>query len=126
MIRAFLSYHSSRSPLCGISHNVYVPVIGFRVAQRMPAALRCVQRHGRQGMKNFRRKRGFERASNLVAGRVRTASETRGFAVSRLLTHWDDIIGADLCGMARPVDITYGKSFGATLTLLIKGAEAPM
>ncbi|MBT8415446.1 MAG: DUF721 domain-containing protein, partial [Boseongicola sp.] len=32
----------------------------------------------------------------------------------------------DLCGMARPVDITYGKSFGATLTLLVKGAEAPM
>lgn len=77
-------------------------------------------------MKDFRRKRGFERASNLVAGRVRTASETRGFAVSRLLTHWNDIVGADLCGMARPVDITYGKSFGATLTLLVKGAEAPM
>ena len=77
-------------------------------------------------MKDFRRKRGFERASNLVAGRVRTASETRGFAVSRLLIHWDDIIGADLCGMARPIDITYGKSFGATLTLLVKGAQAPM
>lgn len=77
-------------------------------------------------MKDFRRKRGFERASNLVAGRVRTASETRGFAVSRLLTHWDDIIGADLCAMARPIDITYGKSFGATLTLLVKGAQAPM
>lgn len=57
---------------------------------------------------------------------MRTASETRGFAVSRLLTHWDDIIGADLCGMAKPIDITYGKSFGATLTLLVKGAEAPM
>ena len=77
-------------------------------------------------MKKFHRKRGFERASSLVANRVRTASETRGFAVSRLLTHWDDIVGADLCEMARPVDITYGKSFGATLTLLVKGAEAPM
>ena len=77
-------------------------------------------------MKDFRRKRGFERASDLVANRVRTASETRGFAVSRLLTHWDEIIGADLCGMARPIDIIYGKSFGATLTLLVKGAEAPM
>ena len=77
-------------------------------------------------MKDFRRKRGFERASNLVASRIRTASETRGFAVSRLLTHWDDIIGADLCGMAKPIDVSYGKSFGATLTLLVKGAEAPM
>jgi len=77
-------------------------------------------------LKDFRRKRGFERASNLVANRVRTASETRGFAVSRLLTHWDEIIGADICGMARPIEITYGKSFGATLTLLVKGAQAPM
>ncbi|MBT8459046.1 MAG: DUF721 domain-containing protein [Boseongicola sp.] len=77
-------------------------------------------------MKDFRRKRGFERASSLVAGRVRTASETRGFAVSRLLTHWDDIVGSDLCGLAKPIDIKYGKSFGATLTLLVKGAEAPM
>ncbi len=75
---------------------------------------------------NFRRKHGFKRASSLVANRIRTAGETRGFAVSRLLTHWDDVVGADLSGMARPIEITYGKSFGATLTLLVKGAEAPM
>ena len=66
-------------------------------------------------LKSFRRKKGFERASKLVADRVRSAGETRGFAVSRLLTHWDEIIGADLCGMARPIDISYGKGFGATL-----------
>ncbi len=77
-------------------------------------------------LKSFRRKKGFERASKLVADRVRSAGETRGFAVSRLLTHWDEIVGADLCGMARPIDISYGKGFGATLTLLVKGAEAPM
>ena len=79
-----------------------------------------------KALKDFRRKRGFERASQLVANRVRSAGETRGFAVSRLLTHWDEIVGADLSGMARPIEITYGKSFGATLTLLVKGAEAPM
>ena len=79
-----------------------------------------------KALKQFRRKRGFERASSLVASRVRAAGETRGFAVSRLLTHWDDIVGADLSGMARPIEVTYGKSLGATLTLLVKGAEAPM
>ena len=73
-----------------------------------------------------RRKRGFERASSLVAGRVRSAGESRGFAVSRLLTHWDDIVGADLAPIARPVEVSYGRGFGATLTLLVKGAEAPL
>ena len=77
-------------------------------------------------LKSFRKKKGFERASSLVAERIRTAGESRGFAVSRLLTHWDEIVGADLCKMARPVDVSYGKGFGATLTLLVKGAEAPM
>ena len=73
-----------------------------------------------------RRKRGFERASTLVAQRVRSGSESRGFAVSRLLTHWGEIVGPDIASMARPVEITYGRGFGATLTLLTTGAQAPM
>lgn len=73
-----------------------------------------------------RRKRGFERASALVAGRVRAAGETRGFAVSRLLTHWVEIAGPDVARAARPVEVTYGRGFGATLTLLTTGAEAPV
>ena len=77
-------------------------------------------------MAGFRRKRGFERAASLVAPRVRAAGETRGFAVSRLLTHWDEIVGADLAPMARPVEVAYGKGFGATLTILVKGAQAPL
>ena len=73
-----------------------------------------------------RRKRGFERASSLVSNRVRTASESRGFAVSRLLTHWAEVVGPDIARVARPVDVAYGRGFGATLTLLTTGAEAPM
>jgi len=73
-----------------------------------------------------RRKRGFERAASLVSNRVRSAGETRGFAVSRLLTHWTDVAGPDIAAVCRPVDISYGRSFGATLTLLTTGAEAPM
>lgn len=75
---------------------------------------------------NFRRKRGFERAASLVAGRVRTAGESRGFAVTRLLTHWPEIVGPEIAGAARPVEISYGRGFGATLTLLTTGAQAPM
>lgn len=73
-----------------------------------------------------RRRRGFERASSLVAARVRNASESHGFAVTRLLTHWAEVVGPDIAAVARPVEIKYGRGFGATLTLLTTGAEAPM
>lgn len=73
-----------------------------------------------------RRKSGFERAASLVQGRIRAAGESRGFAVSRLLTHWAEVVGPDIARTARPVDVNYGRGFGATLTLLTTGAEAPM
>lgn len=73
-----------------------------------------------------RRRRGFERASALVASRIRAGSESRGFAVSRLLTHWAEIVGPDIAAVARPVEISYGRGFGATLSLLTTGAQAPM
>lgn len=76
--------------------------------------------------KPTRRKRGFERAASLVANRVRHAGESRGFAVSRLLTHWAEVAGPDVARIARPVDVSYGRGFGATLTLLTTGANAPM
>lgn len=70
---------------------------------------------------------GFARTSKLVEGRVRKASESRGFAQSRVLTHWEEIAGADLAAMTRPVDIRYGKGgFGATLTVLTTGTNAPL
>ncbi len=77
-------------------------------------------------MREGRRRRGFERAASLVLARIREAGESRGFAVSRLLTHWDDIVGADLSDQARPVEVSYGRGFGATLTLLTSGAAAPI
>lgn len=73
-----------------------------------------------------RRKRGFERASGLLESRIRKAGESRGFAVSRLLTHWPDVVGPELAAMARPVEVSYGRGFGATLTLLTTGAQAPL
>ena len=69
----------------------------------------------------------FERASGLLQGRIRAASEKRGFAVSRLLTHWAEIVGDDIAKMARPVDVKYGRQgLGATLTVLTTGANAPL
>ncbi|MFW8593672.1 DUF721 domain-containing protein [Cribrihabitans neustonicus] len=77
----------------------------------------------------FRRSttRGFARTSQLLNEQIRKAGESRGFAVSRLLTHWEEIVGPDIAAMARPVKVGYGRStLGATLTVLTTGANAPM
>ncbi len=74
-----------------------------------------------------RRKRGFERAASLMHDRIRTAGESRGFAITRLLTHWAEIVGEDTARVARPVKVSYAQGgFGATLTVLTTGAQAPM
>ena len=78
-----------------------------------------------------RRRRGFEPAFGLMTGPVRQAGETRGFAVARLLTHWAEVAGEEMAQKTRPVQIGYGRAgsgagMGATLTLLVRGADAPM
>lgn len=80
---------------------------------------------GRRGAD--RRLRGFEPAGGLLRDPIRLAGEKRGFAVARLLTHWAEVVGEEVAERARPVKIGYGKGgFGATLTLLTRGAHAPM
>lgn len=75
-----------------------------------------------------RRRRGFEAAGTLLGGRIRRASEKRGFALTKLLTHWDEIAGPDIATMAHPVEVKHGRSggLGATLTLLTTGAYATL
>lgn len=73
------------------------------------------------------RQKGFQPAARLVGDRVRRAGESRGFAVSRLLTHWAEVVGPEIARMARPVKMSYGREgFGATLTLLVSGPAAPV
>lgn len=77
--------------------------------------------------KPTRRMRGFEPASGLLKDRIRVVGEKRGFAVTRLLTQWADIVGEDLARITRPVKVGYGREgFGATLTVLVASAQAPM
>ena len=76
---------------------------------------------------NRRRMRGFERASGLLQSHIRRVGESRGFAVSRLLTHWAEIVGEETARSARPVKVSYSRGgLGATLTVLTTGAQAPM
>lgn len=77
--------------------------------------------------KKDRHMRGFERTSKLLGARIRKAGESRGFAVSRLITHWHEVAGDAVAQICRPVEVSYGRGgFGATLTLLTTGANAPM
>lgn len=74
-----------------------------------------------------RRKKGFERTSSLLATRIRKTGEARGFAVTRVLTHWSEIVGEATAAIAKPIDVSYARGgMGATLTVLTTGAQAPM
>lgn len=73
-----------------------------------------------------RRMRGFEAAATLVAPELRKTAEKRGFAVARLLTDWPEIVGPETAAHTRPVKVSHGRDFGATLTLLTDGAHAPL
>lgn len=70
---------------------------------------------------------GFKRTATLLGDQIRRTGESRGFAVSRVLTHWAEIAGPDIAAICRPVTVGYGRGgFGATLTVLTTGAQAPM
>lgn len=70
---------------------------------------------------------GFTRAAGLMQSGIRAASQSRGFAVSRLLTHWNEVVGEQIASVSRPVEVTFGRQgIGATLHLLTTGAQAPM
>ena len=63
----------------------------------------------------------------MLGPQIRKVGESRGFAVSRLLTHWAEIAGPQIADIAQPVKVNYGRGqLGATLTVLTTGAQAPM
>ncbi|WP_371170094.1 DUF721 domain-containing protein [Aliiroseovarius sp. 2305UL8-7] len=81
----------------------------------------------KQTKKIPRRRKGFERTSSLLSTRIRKTGEARGFAVTRVLTHWAEIVGDAAAATTKPVDISYGRGgLGATLTVLTTGANAPL
>ena len=71
--------------------------------------------------------KGFTQAGQLMQADIRRAGESRGFSVSKLLTHWSEIMGNDVASISVPVNVRYGRQgLGATLTLLTTGANAPI
>ncbi len=77
-------------------------------------------------MQTYRRTSGFRRAGGLLDKQVQKAAQRRGFAVSKLLTRWSEVVGEELAAICRPLKTTYPKTgIGATLTLLVRSAHAP-
>ena len=73
-----------------------------------------------------KRRWGFTQAGSLIAPQLRKASEKRGFAHTRLLTDWEEIVGPEIAALARPLKVGYAREgFGATLSILVSGAAAP-
>ena len=80
-----------------------------------------------QGTPYGRKRRGFAQAGSLVGDRLQIASERRGFALSRLLVRWPEIVGEETARTARPLKITHGRSsLGGTLVLLVPGAASTL
>ena len=74
-----------------------------------------------------RKPRGFAQAGSLVGDRLQIASERRGFALSRLLVRWTEIVGEETARLAKPLKITHGRSsLGGTLVLLVPGAASTL
>lgn len=71
--------------------------------------------------------KGFSQAASLMQTRIREGMESRGFAVMRLLTHWNEVVGDEIAAMATPVKVGYARGgIGATLTILTRGSHAPL
>ncbi len=68
----------------------------------------------------------FTQTGALVAMGVRGVAEKRGFAQTRMLTHWTEIVGTDIAAIAAPVKVSYRQEgIGATLTIACAGSRAP-
>ena len=73
------------------------------------------------------RKHGFKKASVLLKKNIQKASESRGFAQSRVLTHWSEIVGEEISSVSIPTKVSYKTDgLGATLTILTIGSSGPI
>ena len=73
------------------------------------------------------RKHGFKKASVLLKKNIQKVSESRGFAQSRVLTHWREIVGEEISSVSIPTKVSYRTdALGATLTILTSGSSGPI
>ena len=69
---------------------------------------------------------GFKSTAHFVHQLTKKSFEKRGFAQSKLIINWKEIVGFDLDKLSKPVKMTFPKNgLGATLTIEINGAYGP-
>lgn len=74
-----------------------------------------------------RRARGFTAAATHVTPQMRDAASKRGIAEVRLITHWTEIVGAQLAAVCRPLRVKHDRTrpdAGGTLILAVETAYA--
>jgi hypothetical protein len=77
-------------------------------------------------LKINRAAKGFKNTSSFLAGLTQKSFEKKGFAQSKLITNWSEIVGRDLSNQSKPLKISFPKSgLGATLIIEIDGAFGP-
>ena len=69
---------------------------------------------------------GFKNASSMLGQLTQKSLEKKGFAQSKLITNWNEIVGWELSNRSNPSKISFPKSgLGATLIIEIDGAFGP-
>jgi hypothetical protein len=73
-----------------------------------------------------RRGRQFQQAGAPLRPKLGVACARHGFAEPEVLLRWEEIVGAHLAPLCRPVKVVYGRSvnLGATLVVQTQGARA--
>ena len=88
---------------------------------------RVVKKPAKPRIKKPFKRKGFLQAGSLLEVGLRQSMAKRGFGESRVLTHWAEIVGADIARIAEPLKLNYPKDgFGADLVVLCVGANAPL
>ena len=88
---------------------------------------RAVKKPAKPRIKKPFKRKGFLQAGSLLEIGLRQSMAKRGFGESRVLTHWAEIVGADIARIAEPLKLNYPKDgFGADLVVLCVGANAPL
>ncbi len=88
---------------------------------------RVVKKPAKPRIKKPFKRKGFLQAGSLLEIGLRQSMAKRGFGESRVLTHWAEIVGADIARIAEPLKLNYPKDgFGADLVVLCVGANAPV
>ncbi len=91
------------------------------------AKLGAVKKPAKPRIKKPFKRKGFLQAGSLLEVGLRQSMAKRGFGESRVLTHWAEIVGADIARIAEPLKLNYPKDgFGADLVVLCVGANAPL